>query len=880
MASADPLSMMNGAAGGSNGEPMTGFYGDLEQQQFDRKVEKVAKKKLVDAIQQVTAAWREVINSAWEYKEQVFGRDAQEAWDFFGSDHQFLFDPRDSRCMFNGGKNKSIDAAVPGFAMTYNIVAELVQIFGPAIYHRNPNRQAVPVLPLEPRREYYVDPVVELQCAKLEQQLNQAIQQLAAPMVEQLTQQGVEPQAAQQQAMQYAMQDPRLTPLGQAYQQCEEQVALGTQRYENAVAMQMRKLNRAYTAADIQERLLNYGPEITDLRQECRTVVDEALIKGHGIWSTELEVTPDGAQYVVASRRIPIDDWLCDKDFGSEKESQWIAVRCVEPVWKVADRWGYRKNGIRGNLSSALAAEKPKDADDLMPTELAAGRSSAWRPAGYAASDDSGKATNDLLVYWKLYSKMGLGHRLKGVKDEDIAAVLEQFGDHCMVLITDTLDHPINLHPSDIDEKEHDDLLLSMGWPTPYWKIGEWPTTSLKFHWQDEVYGMSHIKPGIGELKFLDFAMSHLANKIRTGSEDIIGVLKAAGDEAKKAFSATSVNGRKIFEVEAHWGKSVAEVFSYFQAPNVSSDWWTIVAAVAQRLDKRLGLTEMAYGLSTTQSRSALDAKQKQDNFSVRPDDMANSVEEAATKLARKEAFAMLYHYEPSDVLPALGEAATEIWQEVFGEADPAAVIRSYDYTIEAGSIRRPNKDRENENANFLTQAFLPVISAYSMGTMDFDPLNWYARQVLNKAYNIDTTGLKFQNPQQNMSPEQQQQMQIQAMIAQLNLQAALEQSKGMVLKGQLIQAEMQAKLNEGDMEAAQKVQELRQKYEEHLQNLEIALEKAKQQMAIDAAEHRQEMRQDAESFQIVKAKNQLAAQSGGRPQRMVGYKSGERSYR
>lgn len=827
------------------------------------------KRKLMEAIQKVTKRWRESIEAAWAYKDTVFSKDAQEAFDFFGGDHQFLFDPSDDRCLFKRGTVKAMESQVPGFTMTYNIVAELVQIFGPAIYHRNPERQAVPILPLELQRDYYIDPVLELQTRKAEEKLNEAITSIAGPLAQQFIAQGAEEQVAQQQAQQVAMQDPRLAQLGAEFQQLDEQLQQANERFELHQALQKRMLAKAYTEAKIQDKLLNYGPEVTDLRTECRKVVDDTLIKGHGVWITELTPHPAGGQYVAASRHLPVERYLMDPDVVDEKECQWVAVQCIEPVWQVEDEWGYDRGTIPGNaMSEACAGAK-----------TTAGKDSAWCPksAVDARKMKDVKGTNDLLVYYKLYSKMGMGDRLTGLKDQNLREIFESFGDFCCPRICDTLDHPINLHPDDISNKDADELRQDMQWPTPFHKIGEFPTTSMMFHWDGKAWGMSHIKPGIGELKFLDYAMSHLANKVRTASQDLVGVVKAAGDDIKKAFNTYSENGYTFIEIEAMWGKSVADVVSIMQKPNFQGDIWTVISMVAARLDKRLGLTEVAYGLSSTQSRSALDSKNKQDNFSIRPEDMAATVEEKAKVIAKKEAYAIFYHYEESDIKPILGEAGTEIYKELLASRPPEEVIRQYSYTIEAGSIRRPNKDRDIENMNMVSTTWLPVISAYCMGTGDMEPLNWFFQRG-GSVYNMDINGLYFKTQQQqNPTPEQLRAMELQGKIAELNMQAAVQQAQNGLAKMLLIEQELMQSGKLGELKEVEAMGRLRAAAEDHLAKLKQAAERHAMEMRQDEEEHDQEIRQDAESYQVVKSKN---PPGGPRPQKMVGYRAGERPYR
>jgi hypothetical protein len=795
-----------------------------------------------ETIRQWTQGWRDKIDVAWKYKEDKFGRDAREAFSFFGSDHSFLFNPNDPRCLKIGGAA----ASNPGFEMTYNIVAELVQLFGPAIYHRNPNRQCKPVLPLELRRDAYVDPALEYECNKLKQMAMEFVQRGAAQHSASLVAQGMPESQASQAAAAALQQSPEFKALSEQVTQLEGQIFAQQSRYEQALVSQQSKLTGAYTKSDILERLLNYGPEKCDLRTNSRRVVDETLIKGQGVWWTNLKVTPDGKQTVVGSFYKSIDHFLVDPDCEVEEDAMWVGERCVEPVWKFEQDRHFPPGSCKGNLCSQSA-------------ERGTGIGDAWNPTEYGGKAARGQ-TCDLIVYWKIYSKMGAGSRLRDMAPE-AREVFERFGPYVYLEITPAgcLDHPANLTADDIFDKPAEDVAANLAWPTPFWQMDAWPCTTLSFHWvSGSPYGMSHIKPGIGELKFLDWAMSQVARKMEHACDDLIGVIDSAGEDIKKQLTVASKSGYKFLQIPAHFGKSVGEIVSMMQLPPFNGDIWNVIAAVAARLDKRLGLTELAYGLASTQSRSALDSQFKQQQYSIRPDDMASQVEEAAAKLAAKEAYAAAYHLTPGDVRPVLGDAATELFAQ-FISPDPIAVIREFDYTIEANSVRRPNKERDIENANLMTQIALPVITQYSMSTANYEPLNWFFKTVVGETYDVDVTGLRFTPPppppQPQPTPEQLEAMRLQSQTAQAKLLAELQQSQNLQLQLQVKAIELRAQGAEADLKLAEQAQKLAHEAQAHQQKLAQAAERHDLEMIQDREEHVQEMTQDREEM-AVRGKN------------------------
>lgn len=790
-----------------------------------------------------TEGWKATIDTAWKFKEDKFSKDAAEAFAFFGSDHSFLFDPSDDRSLVKRGVIQDVH---PGFIMTYNIVAELVQLFGPAIYHRNPNRECIPVLPLELRREAYVDPRLEHRFETVKSKAMQYVQAGSAQLAARMVASGMPESQAAQQAAAALQQTPEFQSLAAEASQLEAEIYAQEERWKSSNAYQKAKLTRSYTKSDIMARLLNYFPEKCDLRTNSRRVVDETLIKGEGVWWTSLKVSADGKQIIPGSFYKSIDHFLIDCDVENEEDAMWVAERCIDPVWKVEEEYGYEPGQLKGNYCSD-AVSRGKGTGD------------AWQPKQYGGRAQKGQ-TNDLLVYWKVYSKMGPGPHLyaiaKGAADEAIVEqMLPLFSDNCMLVIAEGVEHPINLKPDVLLEADPSQPIVDAEWPTPFWKVGQWPCTTLAFHWvAGSPYGMSHLKPGIGELKFLDWAMSHVAAKMQTACDDIIGVIEAAGDDIAKQLNTRKSSGYKVVKVPSHFGKSVQEIFSAIQMPPFHGDIWNVIAAVAQRLDKRLGLTELAYGLASTQSRSALDSQFKHQQYSIRPDDMAAQVEEKASILAMKEAFAIAYHGEAQDVLPALGEAAAELYAELIASEPAEEIVRQFDYRITANSIRRPNKDRDIENMNLTTQVFLPIIAQYSASTGNYGPLNWYKKQY-EKVYDIDATELTFTPPQPppqpDPTPAQLEAMRLGEQTARMNLLAEQQKAQNAIVQLQVKQVELQASANAADLKLAEQVQQLRHSAEQHQQKLEQRAADHHQNLQFDAERHDQEMQQDREQFSV-----------------------------
>jgi hypothetical protein len=197
-------------------------------------------------------------------------------------------------------------------------------------------------------------------------------------------------------------------------------------------------------------------------------------------------------------------------------------------------------------------------------------------------------------------------------------------------------------------------------------------------------------------------------------SKTMVGVAKASGDDIKDQILKHEENGFSLIELSETLGRSVNDVISVFQLPQVTPDLWQIMQTVMDMFDKRVGLTELVYGMTRNQFRSAAEAQVKSEQISVRPDDMANALEDAMGLLARKEALAARWLLNKEDVAPILGPLGAEVWGSMIQNININSLAREYDYRIEAGSARKPNKASEVERMQMAVQTMGPILQGFA----------------------------------------------------------------------------------------------------------------------------------------------------------------------
>jgi hypothetical protein len=477
--------------------------------------------------------------------------------------------------------------------------------------------------------------------------------------------------------------------------------------YQSIVMQENQRIMADGLRSVLLESYLNYTPVEFGLSQEAREAIDEGLIKGRGCLWTELYKPPGSKISVVKSFWDTTDNLFCDPDAYHFGRATWIARRCVEPVWKVERDRGLRSGSLKGNCESQ-AKQADIETDDEALFERKKG------------------LTNDLIVYYKIWSKMGMGGRLHGIK-RDLSEPLEMFGDYVYLEVAENTPFLLNLSPDKCNDPSFSSnpqaVFDAVAWPTPFWADDEWPVSELDFHVvPNSPWPLAHLKAGMGELKFLNWAMSFLMGKIRTTSRDFIAVLKAAGEDLKAAI----LEGKDLtlLEIDADH-KTIQEVIQFLQHPTMSGDIWKVIQAVENNFDKRVGLMELMYGQQgDTQIRSAEEASLRDSNMNVRPDDMRKQVEAWMTKVAAKEALCARYHLIADDVRPILGAMGAWAWGQYVVTKDLSAACRELEYRIEAGSTQRPNKNYQVQQTNSAVQVMGPILQAYAQQTGDLGPMN------------------------------------------------------------------------------------------------------------------------------------------------------------
>ena len=186
-----------------------------------------------------------------------------------------------------------------------------------------------------------------------------------------------------------------------------------------------------------------------------------------------------------------------------------------------------------------------------------------------------------------------------------------------------------------------------------------------------------------------------LVGKINNTCRDFIAIPKATSDEIKeKILKGTDL---ELLEIESTAPGTIDKLVYFIQHPQINGDVWEVLKALQEQFDRRVGLSELMYGMSSRQLRSASEAKLKGDYLSVRPDDMSDRVEDWARSIAECEAFHVRWHLTSEDVKRVIGQPYAPLWDQFIASAEIDAIANDLEYRIESGTARKRSEEHTSE---------------------------------------------------------------------------------------------------------------------------------------------------------------------------------------
>jgi hypothetical protein len=439
----------------------------------------------------------------------------------------------------------------------------------------------------------------------------------------------------------------------------------------------------------------------------------DALIKGRGVLATRNYKMPGSGRMLTGAFYTDPYDVFLDPDFNQVDECRWMAIRHVEPHYEVEERFGLEKNSLRNrsSLESSWSYSELRTQDEA----------SSRRKAGQ---------TGDNIVWYEIYSKAGLGCRGTGMPDSIKYRLEEVVGKHAYLAICPDVPYPLNMSTESLRKGSTDeDVRDAFAWPVPMWADDRWPVEFLDFyHDPQSAWPIAPLAPGLGELKLLNFLVSWMANRVWSSSRDFWAVAAPHVEHYRDYL----MNGDDQAIIPTPVGlEDISKGIQVLQQPETRQDMSRLIQFVSDMFDKRVGLTNFVYGLNVdgTQNRTAEETVAKSRAVSARPEYMQKQVVEWQARVAQSEAFVTRWFVTGEDVKPLVGETGAALWDQFIVSTDVELVTRQFEYTVDAASIRRPNRDRDISNYQQVIGIFMPVMQQYGAATGNYGPFNYLMRK-------------------------------------------------------------------------------------------------------------------------------------------------------
>jgi hypothetical protein len=599
--------------------------------------------------------------------------------------------------------------------------------------------------------------------------------------------------------------------------------------YQQITSMARQDTAQDRVAAELMERWLNYTPSEQPgggLAEHSMMAVTDSLVKGRGVmWVKPYRFPMSGRTLTGGFRESP-DNLFIDPDYTSLEDAKWIAIRRVEPTWEVERRFKLEAGSLknRSTLESSWAEAELKSSDNYI-MEKTAGRS------------------NDMIVYYEVWSKTGPGSRLTGMKMDIKDHLEDTIGDYAWIVVSPHVPYPLNCSTESMRKGlSTDDVADLFSWPVDYWADDRWPIAVLDYYEDpDSAWPIAPLAPALGELKFLNIMIPHVMNRIWSSTRDFWAVTAAAYSDFQEHLNRGG--DQTIFKIPTNIQGSIRDNISVLQQPQTNLDAWRIIEYVSDLFDKRTGLNEFLYGANSggTQDRTAETTLARKEASSTRPKYMRERVRLWQNQIATLEAFCSRLFVEGKDVQPLMGDVGAALWEQLIMSSDVELIARQMKYSVVASSIEMPDKERERENMSQAISIWLPTATQAG----DFHSVNGIMRK-WGEAVGIDTADIEIQPQQQDSEAEQMRnELEMQKGMMDLegkkiDLQAKQAKAEGDLMKSQV---DMQSKMMDAEIKSQETALDLEAKAQEQA----IETMASDQSMVYDAMQAEQDLIQDQE---------------------------------
>lgn len=585
-------------------------------------------------------------------------------------------------------------------------------------------------------------------------------------------------------------------------------------------------------ACQLMDKYLNYAQREQPgggLVKASESAIIDAIVKGRGVLRTEPYKFPGSDRTLTRSVYVDVSNLFIDPDsnMADLTDAGWIAIRHVDKWFDVERKFPGITEGALRQYSSGESVESlgmNQSIDDKV-----------HRDRGMTA---------DTIEWYEIFSKIGVGSRLKRVKSSLHEAFEEVVGDYARICIATNVNYPLNFPPKMAEIADDDMARAAFDWPVPYYKDGRWPVSLLDFYSiPNNPWPIAPLAMGLGELVFMNIMHSCLAERVYNTSRNLMFVNPAIGDEAMAAIKNAKFSD--IIEMNPQLEKGIRDFVDFLQMPQIPQDAFAMLEMTNQQFERRTGLSPLLYGATPGDKvvRSAADAQMKQEAAGIRTEDMGRKVERWQTDVANNERICAGWCLTGEDVSDLFDDPmAVSLWDELIANADPEKYVRQMRTTLEANSLKKPNKARDVANLQAISGWMIPMLQWYTtlsiqMGTPTVEPLNGFIKAYASTLdQEVDSWELPPLEPPQQPQPSEEEMAQQQAMMEQ---QMAMAQQQAME---QQQQGAQEPQPDPKSQESAQKMAMAQESHDLDMQDKALTLQQKAEKNKLELAIMRQNL--------------------------------------
>lgn len=693
-------------------------------------------------LRKIVSAWTGKIALAKAAKKD-FDDVAAQCMVFFDSTSRRFWDKSFQRKFFGKTLNSR-------FQLSIGKAFELIALFGPSLYHRNPTRAVRPYEPIPVPPSLFGDI-----------QNDQNLQQ----------------------------------------------------QYQMTMAQEEQDHARNTFRCQLMEHYLSYTPReqpAGGLEEAARLVITEALVKGRGVLFAESYRHPGSQRRLTGLFYETVDRVLIDPDATSHHfgEARWMTRKHIDPTWVVERKYGLRKGALkkRGTVQSnetagAIQAHEGRASEvtkgntfDLMEYwEIWSIGGVGTRMSGQSewVNDAFDEVVGD---YAYIVVAPSVEYPLNCPLAKDCADPADSMEASTDEQVKEMFSWPV---PYYRDQK----------WPCVFLDFYTYPHDPKNP--QRSAWPMAPLGPCIGELTMLNIIISEFLNSARNGSRTFIAMAESMAKDFEKVFDDGG-DFAKIRVPDSLMQRGLKEVVEFMRAPDVSGDVVKMIEMLFHLVEQRSGLSEIMYAMNPGGGtpRTATDVASKTQSAGVRPDDMAKRVAACLSQGAELEKICAYWSgISSQDIAPLLGPVASQFWDELITNEEPDVMFYGMRCTVEANDVRKPDKARDAQNMAQLYPPMSQQLAQYCAATGNMEPLNALNRKMfdaIEQPWEEELAMQPIQPPQQQGQEQQQAAQQQEQQMAQQEMEAKQAREQ---MKAQHFEGEQQRKQQSHEMKMAQDTQ-------------------------------------------------------------------------